>query len=343
MVLQLSTRTGPSIILHSPIPAEDPYPLITPVEEHVILRLDPALAQRVQNQINQEGYPKDLQINFNSSRTAIIAFQELEREAILVDLPCIIESQKTIDKKQFYKINDICQMLVVSGGGGNSGTEDKINSHLNSHLFPDQQQQQQSYRWPHGLTAPLWNVRSRIFKKTKNKGLSGDDVEILVQSLLERDAQSINTEYSIQPDTTIDDISDLVAKIEENLMDEEEFKEGQKLDEEEFESFVEDVAIQYQTDQQQEFYQEEQEEETIDDTLLMMENDTFTSELQNVESEKIQTNLLLDEIVQLETKLDKKIRQLQQAPPNPLIRQRIMTVIEQLQDEIQQKRQKLGE
>lgn len=29
----------------------------------------------------------------------------------VVDLPCVVESLKTIDKKSFYKTADICQMV----------------------------------------------------------------------------------------------------------------------------------------------------------------------------------------------------------------------------------------
>ena len=32
--------------------------------------------------------------------------------AKLVDLPCIIESQKTIDGKQMFKVADICQVAT---------------------------------------------------------------------------------------------------------------------------------------------------------------------------------------------------------------------------------------
>jgi len=34
--------------------------------------------------------------------------------AKLVDLPCIIESQKTLDRKQFYKIADISQVIIIN-------------------------------------------------------------------------------------------------------------------------------------------------------------------------------------------------------------------------------------
>ena len=41
---------------------------------------------------------------------------QIENETLtgkLVDLPCIVECQKTIDNKTFYKSGDICQMLLV--------------------------------------------------------------------------------------------------------------------------------------------------------------------------------------------------------------------------------------
>ena len=38
--------------------------------------------------------------------------------AKLVDLPCVIESLKTLDMKTFYKTADICQVLVFLFGRG---------------------------------------------------------------------------------------------------------------------------------------------------------------------------------------------------------------------------------
>lgn len=32
----------------------------------------------------------------------------------LVDLPCILESNKTLDNKQMFKVADICQVCTVS-------------------------------------------------------------------------------------------------------------------------------------------------------------------------------------------------------------------------------------
>ena len=34
--------------------------------------------------------------------------------AKLVDLPCVVESQKTLDNKQMFKVADICQVNLTS-------------------------------------------------------------------------------------------------------------------------------------------------------------------------------------------------------------------------------------
>jgi TATA-binding protein-associated factor Taf7 len=41
-----------------------------------------------------------------------------------VDLPTIIESQKTIDRKTFYKTADICQLLICKEGEPSEDEED---------------------------------------------------------------------------------------------------------------------------------------------------------------------------------------------------------------------------
>lgn len=46
-------------------------------------------------------------------RHGIVRVDRVPLAAKLVDLPCIIESLKTIDKKTFYKTADICQVWAV--------------------------------------------------------------------------------------------------------------------------------------------------------------------------------------------------------------------------------------
>ena len=44
------------------------------------------------------------------SRRAIFHIGNNTYSAKLVDLPCVIESQKTLDNKQMFKVADICQV-----------------------------------------------------------------------------------------------------------------------------------------------------------------------------------------------------------------------------------------
>lgn len=47
------------------------------------------------------------------SRRAVFHIGNNTYSAKLVDLPCIIESQKTLDNKQMFKVADICQVCSL--------------------------------------------------------------------------------------------------------------------------------------------------------------------------------------------------------------------------------------
>jgi TATA-binding protein-associated factor Taf7 len=46
------------------------------------------------------------------SRRAVFHIGHSTYSSKLVDLPCIIESQKTLDGKQMFKVADICQVTL---------------------------------------------------------------------------------------------------------------------------------------------------------------------------------------------------------------------------------------
>lgn len=91
-----------------------------------------------------------------------------------MDLPCILESHKTLDNKQMFKVADICQvsheqvtlllgltflqMLVVENRIEN---EDVLSRNKNFNI--------DEFIWPHGITPPLHHVRKRRFRKRVNK------------------------------------------------------------------------------------------------------------------------------------------------------------------------------
>ena len=47
------------------------------------------------------------------SRRAVFHVGNSLYSAKLVDLPCIVESQKTVDNKQMFKVADICQVAMA--------------------------------------------------------------------------------------------------------------------------------------------------------------------------------------------------------------------------------------
>jgi transcription initiation factor TFIID subunit 7 len=47
------------------------------------------------------------------SRRAVFHVGNSLYSAKLVDLPCILESQKTLDNKQMFKVADICQVAMA--------------------------------------------------------------------------------------------------------------------------------------------------------------------------------------------------------------------------------------
>uniref|UniRef100_A0A8C8W787 Taf7l2 n=1 Tax=Peromyscus maniculatus bairdii TaxID=230844 RepID=A0A8C8W787_PERMB len=152
------------------------------LENQFILRLPPEQASRVR-QIIRSGNAamrERLKIDLSpDARHAVLQVDDVSLSARVVDLPCVIGSLKTHDRKTFYKTADISQMLVCS----------------------------------HGITPPLKNVRKKRFRKPTRKlpdgkqsegGCGGyvdsKDVEKEVKRLLRSDAEAISSRWEIAVD-----------------------------------------------------------------------------------------------------------------------------------------------
>lgn len=86
-------------------------------EEQFILRLPSSLANETQKlrelvenrkEINSE--QQNIFFKFKDSRRGIFNIGDKMFGMKLVDLPCLIESQKTFDNKHMFKMADICQV-----------------------------------------------------------------------------------------------------------------------------------------------------------------------------------------------------------------------------------------
>uniref|UniRef100_H9GDP0 TAFII55 protein conserved region domain-containing protein n=1 Tax=Anolis carolinensis TaxID=28377 RepID=H9GDP0_ANOCA len=132
-------------------------------------------------------------------RHGIVRVDHVPLAAKLVDLPCITESLKTIDKKTFYKTADICQMLVCTIDGELYPTveEPVVSTDPKANKKKDKDREKK-FIWNHGITLPLKNVRKRRFRKTaKKKYIESPDVEKEVKRLLSTDAEAVSVRWEV--------------------------------------------------------------------------------------------------------------------------------------------------
>ncbi|NXB01580.1 TAF7 factor, partial [Cnemophilus loriae] len=167
------------------------------LESQFVLRLPPEYASTVRRAVQSGNVNlKDrLTIELHADgRHGIVRVDRVPLAAKLVDLPCIIESLKTIDKKTFYKTADICQMLVctVDGDLYPPLEEQTVNTDPKANKKKDKDREKK-FIWNHGITLPLKNVRKRRFRKTaKKKYIESPDVEKEVKRLLSTDAEAVS-------------------------------------------------------------------------------------------------------------------------------------------------------
>ncbi|KAJ3024218.1 hypothetical protein HKX48_004491 [Thoreauomyces humboldtii] len=218
-----------------------------PVEEQFILRMPAGEeADKLRDAVSTREIPEDFSLVFQDPRRATLSLGPQKYSAKLVDLPCILESHKTFDNKQLYKITDISQMLVV---------EDQPQP--TPYVPPTTPLHHDEYTWPHGISAPLWNVRKRRFR-TRISKRTIEDVEREVMRLLEADAEAEHVWFEI------DDGTDRNVPGGE---EEEEDGEG-SAEEEEATASVSNMGV-----------------DEEDDALAAAWEDTFADEEENVEEE----------------------------------------------------------
>ncbi|KAK3600016.1 hypothetical protein CHS0354_012684 [Potamilus streckersoni] len=163
------------------------------LEQNFILRLPPSTAAALRKDVQVGNLRDKLFIELNSDmRRGAIRYGNEFFYAKLVDLPCIIEAQKTVDRKTFYKTADIAQMLVTT-------TEEDISQDENE--SPKKKDKDKKFMWNHGITPPLKNVRRRRFRKTLTKKyMEQPDIEKEVKRLFRTDAEAIDVKWEIVND-----------------------------------------------------------------------------------------------------------------------------------------------
>ncbi|EME48690.1 hypothetical protein DOTSEDRAFT_67656 [Dothistroma septosporum NZE10] len=155
--------------------------------------------------------------------------------AVLVDLPCIVESMKSFDKKGWWKVADIAQMLLVLGRC-NSEEEAKV-------MQLPREVNKESFQYAHGLTPPMRWARKNRFRKRMNH-TEATDVDEQVAKLIAADREWENTyggkvktieqreqEQSVEPSGYDEDDDAEGEAVETVEMDGEEYDQDDEDDE----------------------------------------------------------------------------------------------------------------
>lgn len=273
------------------------------IEEQFILRMPPGpdcdyLREVIERK--ELSVTSDVWLKFKDPRRAVVNVRGHLYGAVLVDLPTIIEANKTLDKKNIFKAADICQMLLV---GDRIQTEDQAWD-LSNRL--------QDVTYPHGITPPMQHVRRRRFRKRVSTRTI-EAVESEVDRLLRDDENAHSSKY------TLVDASELAR--DENAVKEEpeEEEEGYDLlgeDEYEDEDADGEVEEDYNFPTANEQPEEEMDEDALANDLdlaLMGGDDEESDEDEEVQQQQPVVDEEAQERVQQRVKLQEEIADLKEA------------------------------
>ncbi|KAF7793165.1 hypothetical protein EIP86_004274 [Pleurotus ostreatoroseus] len=326
-------------------------------EEQFVLRMPAGEdCEKLRKMVTSREISPDVWFKFKDSRRAVFHIGNNLYSAKLVDLPCIIESQKTLDNKQMFKVADICQMLVVENP---IPSEEATTSQQTFNI--------DEFIWPHGVTPPLHHVRKRRFRKRISRRVCHpvacktiETVEQEVERLLEADADADEVKYdvfdNVNPDASDSEFLEMGGPAEpqtpgfggseagdaptpggegyeEGESMEATRREGDEDGEEGEEDIDEDLAAELDLALGDEDGEDEGDEEDDDE-----DDDESEEEDDDEDDEEVQAKKLLnEEIRDLEAAVAKKGMEIASSA-NPLIRRRFEEALRKLQADLDTKR-----
>ncbi|KAF1912299.1 TAFII55 protein conserved region-domain-containing protein, partial [Ampelomyces quisqualis] len=185
-------------------------------------------------------------------RRAMVTIQGHSYAASMVELPTVIETMKSWNKKDWVKTADVCQMLLVLGKV--SSEEEAKKYPRPSFIEPD------SHRFPHGITPPMQWARKLRFRPRKSY-LDVERAEAQMNRLLAEDENADSTKYELvdSDHETSEEESDSEDEVEEDveMMDAQQVVETQmeEVDEGDLaqmlaEGLMDDEEVEVQADDQ---------------------------------------------------------------------------------------------
>lgn len=157
------------------------------IEENFVLRMVPGPdCDYLRGVIERKelNVTSDVWMKFLDPRKAVVNIRGHLWAAQLVDLPCIIEANKTLDKKNIFKVADISQMLLVKERITHE--EELFRVRFNY----------QDMQYPHGITPPMQHARKRRFRpRISNRTIEA--VETEVDRLLRDDEAAESSRFNL--------------------------------------------------------------------------------------------------------------------------------------------------
>lgn len=287
------------------------------IEEQFILRLPPGEAcEKLRDMVRRRDVTDDVKLIFKDPRHGNFYINGKKFDTKLVDLPTIIESQKTLDQKQLYKIGDISQMLLVE-----PHSQDEPNALNNV------RRNTEFYLYPDGITPPLKHVRKRRFRKRLSKRTI-EVVEKEVERLLEVDATAEDVRYEMNDNRDMGLDSDVGTQD----IDVEDTDEGSESDE--------DLAAAIDRGLEELEEEDDDEDDDSDD-----EDDDEDDEDDDEDDEKGKHSEIAQkrqEILEIKAAIQRKNVDLNSAT-NAILKQRFETVVENLKKQLALKEAHLSE
>ncbi|KAF1832929.1 hypothetical protein BDW02DRAFT_570523 [Decorospora gaudefroyi] len=168
------------------------------IESQFVLRMKPGAdcdllrksieEKTIGKSISQGGPGVHFRFFDREGRRAMLTIQGRMYAATMVELPAVIESLKSWNKKDWVKTADVCQMLLVLDRVQNE--EEARKFPLPSIVSPD------SHRFPHGLTPPMRWARKRRFRPRKSY-IDVERAEAQMNRLLAADENAVSTRYDM--------------------------------------------------------------------------------------------------------------------------------------------------
>lgn len=174
---------------------EPDYPV--ELESQLIMRLPEEPAKILREALKTgENFKNRLTIQIdNDMRHGEVRLDHWLLHAKIVDLPTIVESLKTIDRKSVYKTADICQIMICKDELDPTSTEEESPS---KNKKKDPLKVDKKFLFPHGITPPTKNVRKRRFRKTlKKKSAEAPEIEKEVKRLLRADNEAASVTWEV--------------------------------------------------------------------------------------------------------------------------------------------------